>query len=265
MSCSPRQPHGNRRSGGSPSLSLTQGSPNHARRLLRREHRHHKRNPSRRQRRSRVVEGPSLRRARRVTRRRTRMSRRAQKKAASKRSRSRGIEGAPRQPRIGSIARSCNGGDQVLRVIGKRAAAKGIIEPAAMPAAIMAIEEAIAQEEAQRRKADAQAVAEGRTPSRADGVTLRLRRLCERGLCGSAWTAHDKENMLGLPNQVPKAGYNPRTPRANGSSRNGGWYSALEPEDASRSGFGRLALTHALTHASRCSSASAAGPSGRER
>jgi hypothetical protein len=65
-------------------------------------------------------------------------------------------------------------GDQVLRVIGK-AAAKGIIEPTAMPAAIMAIEEAIAQEESQRRKADAQAVAEGRTPSRADGVTLRQR------------------------------------------------------------------------------------------
>jgi len=66
-------------------------------------------------------------------------------------------------------------GDQVLRVIGKAAAAKGIIEPAAMPAAIIAIEEAIAQEEAQRRKADAQAIAEGRTPSRADGVTLRQR------------------------------------------------------------------------------------------
>lgn len=65
-------------------------------------------------------------------------------------------------------------GDQVLRVIGK-SAAKGIIEPTAMPAAIMAIEEAIAQEEAQRRKADAQAIAEGRTPSRADGVTLRQR------------------------------------------------------------------------------------------
>ena len=66
-------------------------------------------------------------------------------------------------------------GDQVLRVIGKAAAAKGIIEPATMPAAIIAIEEAIAQEEAQRRKADAQAIAEGRTPSRADGVTLRQR------------------------------------------------------------------------------------------
>lgn len=66
-------------------------------------------------------------------------------------------------------------GDQMLRVIGKVPATKGIIEPAAMPAAIRAIEEAIAQDEAQRRKADAQAVAEGRTPSRADGVTLRQR------------------------------------------------------------------------------------------
>ncbi|MEJ8816060.1 DUF1840 family protein [Variovorax ureilyticus] len=41
-------------------------------------------------------------------------------------------------------------GDQVLRVIGK-SAAKGIIEPTAMPAAVMAIKEAIAQEEAQRQ------------------------------------------------------------------------------------------------------------------
>jgi len=48
--------------------------------------------------------------------------------------------------------------------------------------------------------------------------------------------------MLRLPKQVPKAGSNPRTPQANGSSRNGGWHSALEPEDASRSGFGHSAL-----------------------
>jgi len=66
-------------------------------------------------------------------------------------------------------------GDQALRAIGKEPTANGIIEPATMPAAIRAIEEAIAREEAQRRKADAQAVAEGRTPSRADGVTLRQR------------------------------------------------------------------------------------------
>ena len=66
-------------------------------------------------------------------------------------------------------------GDQMLRVIGKAPAPKGIIEPAAMPAAILAIEEASAQEEAQRRKAEAQAVDQGRTPPRADGVTLRQR------------------------------------------------------------------------------------------
>lgn len=65
--------------------------------------------------------------------------------------------------------------------------------------------------------------------------------------------------MLRVPKQVPKAGYNPRTPQANGSSRNGGWHSALEPEDASRSGFGHLTLTRAT----RCIAASAAALSSR--
>lgn len=40
-------------------------------------------------------------------------------------------------------------GDQLLQIIGKGAAAQGIIEPADMPAAMAAIEQAIAQEDAQ--------------------------------------------------------------------------------------------------------------------
>ena len=44
-------------------------------------------------------------------------------------------------------------GDQVLRLIGKEPAAQGIIEPAAMPAAIAALEQAVAADEAARANA----------------------------------------------------------------------------------------------------------------
>ena len=44
-------------------------------------------------------------------------------------------------------------GDQVLRLIGKEPAAQGIIEPAAMPAAIAALEQAVAADEAAKANA----------------------------------------------------------------------------------------------------------------
>ncbi|HEX6362685.1 MAG TPA: DUF1840 domain-containing protein [Albitalea sp.] len=66
-------------------------------------------------------------------------------------------------------------GDHVLRIIGKQPAAKGIIEPDTMPAAIAAIERAILEEEAQRKQAEAEAEAEGRTLPPRDSVTLRQR------------------------------------------------------------------------------------------
>ena len=66
-------------------------------------------------------------------------------------------------------------GDHVLRIIGKQPAAKGIIEPAAMPAAIAAIERAILEEEAQRKQAEVEAQAEGRTLPPREAVTLRQR------------------------------------------------------------------------------------------
>jgi len=66
-------------------------------------------------------------------------------------------------------------GDQVLRTIGKEPAAKGIIEPAAMPAAIAAIERAIAADEAARAQTAQEAEAEGRTPGPHEGVLLRQR------------------------------------------------------------------------------------------
>lgn len=66
-------------------------------------------------------------------------------------------------------------GDQVLRIIGKEPAAKGIIEPRDMPAAMKAIEQAIDLEDEQRRQAEEEAAAEGRTLGPREGVTLRQR------------------------------------------------------------------------------------------
>jgi hypothetical protein len=66
-------------------------------------------------------------------------------------------------------------GDQVLRIIGKQPSPKGIIEPAAMPAAISAIERAIVDEENARKQAEADAAAEGKTLPSRDAVSLRQR------------------------------------------------------------------------------------------
>ncbi len=66
-------------------------------------------------------------------------------------------------------------GDDVLRVIGKAPAATGIIEVAAMPAAIAALEQAIAADEAMRAQAEKDAAAEGTKLGARDGVTLRQR------------------------------------------------------------------------------------------
>jgi hypothetical protein len=66
-------------------------------------------------------------------------------------------------------------GDDVLRLIGKSPAAKGIIEVASMTGAIAAIEQAIAADEAARAQAEKEAAAEGRKLAPRDGVTLRQR------------------------------------------------------------------------------------------
>jgi len=66
-------------------------------------------------------------------------------------------------------------GDQVLRIIGKSPASKGIIEPAQMPAAIAAIERAIVEDEEARKQAEADAEAQGKTLPPRDAVTLRQR------------------------------------------------------------------------------------------
>ena len=66
-------------------------------------------------------------------------------------------------------------GDDVLRIIGKSVAPQGILEAAQMPAAIAAIEQAIAADEAARAEAEKEAAAEGKKLPPRDGVTLRQR------------------------------------------------------------------------------------------
>jgi len=66
-------------------------------------------------------------------------------------------------------------GSELLRVIGKEPASKGIIETAAMPSAIEAIERAIAREEALPLQAGTEAATEGIELSRNEVVTLRQR------------------------------------------------------------------------------------------
>lgn len=67
-------------------------------------------------------------------------------------------------------------GRRVLQIIGKPAdAAQGILLPEEMPAAIAALEAAIAQEEDARRAAEAEAAERGADPEPPEGVTLRQR------------------------------------------------------------------------------------------
>lgn len=66
-------------------------------------------------------------------------------------------------------------GDQLLGLLGRAPAPKGIIEVADMPGAIAALERAVADDEAARAHAEAQAEAEGRPLGPREGVSLRQR------------------------------------------------------------------------------------------
>ena len=67
-------------------------------------------------------------------------------------------------------------GDQMLRLIGRQPAPKGIIEAKDMPAAIQVLEQAVAAEEAARPEAEAEAAAKGEKLAPRDGnVSLRQR------------------------------------------------------------------------------------------
>jgi hypothetical protein len=75
----------------------------------------------------------------------------------------------------GDVIMLAESGDRVLRILGRDPAAKGILEVAAMPAAMQAIEAAVAQDELERQQAQAEAAAEGKAPPQREAVTLRQR------------------------------------------------------------------------------------------
>lgn len=68
-------------------------------------------------------------------------------------------------------------GRQILSIIGKdeSAAIQGILLPEHMQAAIVALETAIAQDEAAQQARAKQAQESGEAPKRAEGISLRLR------------------------------------------------------------------------------------------
>ena len=66
-------------------------------------------------------------------------------------------------------------GRRVLEIIGKDPGPKGIILPEQMPAAIQALEAAIAKEEADQQATIAEAQAKGQVPPRFEAVSLRQR------------------------------------------------------------------------------------------
>lgn len=70
-------------------------------------------------------------------------------------------------------------GQRLLEIIGKDSAtehaAKGILLPEQMPAAIAALEAAMAQEEAEQKAAIAQALAEHKAPPQFEAISLRQR------------------------------------------------------------------------------------------
>ena len=75
----------------------------------------------------------------------------------------------------GDVIMMAPGGDQVLRILGREPAAKGILEVADMPAAMQAIEAAVMQDEQARQQAEAEAAAEGKPLAPRESVTLRQR------------------------------------------------------------------------------------------
>jgi cyclopropane-fatty-acyl-phospholipid synthase len=69
-------------------------------------------------------------------------------------------------------------GRQVLKILGKDDAdslKKGILQSHEMPAAIVALEAAIAQDEAAQQRRQKEAIDQGRTPEPAEGISLRQR------------------------------------------------------------------------------------------
>lgn len=66
-------------------------------------------------------------------------------------------------------------GDQLLRLIGREPAPQGIIEVPAMPAAIVALQLAVAEDDAARRGDEGDDEADAPAPGARDTVSLRRR------------------------------------------------------------------------------------------
>jgi hypothetical protein len=66
-------------------------------------------------------------------------------------------------------------GDELLRIIGKKPASRGVIEPAMMPAAMLALEEAITREESQAPETETDSAEQDPDLLRDERVTLRQR------------------------------------------------------------------------------------------
>jgi hypothetical protein len=75
----------------------------------------------------------------------------------------------------GDVIMLAASGDQVLRILGREPSPQGILEVAAMPAAMQAIEAAVVEDEQARQQAQAEAAAEGKPLALRDAVTLRQR------------------------------------------------------------------------------------------
>ena len=86
-------------------------------------------------------------------------------------------------------------GRQVLQIIGKDPAPKGIILPEEMPGAISALEAAVSREDADRKSRTDEAVSNGEPPRGGEGVSLRQRtvpfldmlRRCEKAQQEIVW------------------------------------------------------------------------------
>lgn len=66
-------------------------------------------------------------------------------------------------------------GDELLRIIGKEPASRGVIEPAMMPAAMLALEEAITREKSQAPETETDSAEQDPHLLRDEPVTLRQR------------------------------------------------------------------------------------------
>lgn len=83
-----------------------------------------------------------------------------------------------KSPAAGDLIMLEPNGRQILGIIGKYAGpedSKGILLPEQMPAAIAALETAVAQDEARKREMEKKAQADGEEPVALKGISLRQR------------------------------------------------------------------------------------------